>query len=187
MCGIDNKRVHIFKGDYKGKKILDRKGVNKITTFLLDHGVDADPERLITNQNKSFIGSVVLGMGFTFDDSVQADDDSEGIPSPISTMKKLISENNINEEVIFPYIGGEEVNNSSKHESHRYVIFFGDRSEDECRKTWPELMEIIEKKVKPARLKQKREIRSRYWGLWREHQPYITPLRKRENSCSFKS
>ena len=57
-----------------------------------------------------------------------------------------------NQEVIFPYIGGEEVNTSPTHAHHRYVINFGERSEEECRRRWPELMAIVEAKVKPERM-----------------------------------
>ncbi|MFM7634870.1 MAG: type IIL restriction-modification enzyme MmeI, partial [Cyanobacteriota bacterium] len=104
-------------------------------------------------------------MGFTFDDSRPADDESPGIPSPISMMERLIAENPKNGEVIFPYICGEEVNSSCTHARHRYVINYGERSEEECRREWPELIAIVEQKVKPGRLAQNREIRSRYW--WR--------------------
>ena len=69
-------------------------------------------------------------MGFTFDDSGLADDDTPGIPSPIATMDRLIAENPKNAEVIFPYIGGKEVNDSPTHSHHRYVINFGERSEE---------------------------------------------------------
>ena len=63
----------------------------------------------------------VLGMGFTFDDT-----DKKGIAMPIAEMRRLIEENSRNEEAIFPYIGGEEVNTSPTHAHHRYVINFHD-------------------------------------------------------------
>jgi len=109
------------------------------------------PKQLAANAEKSFQGSIVLGMGFTFDDTGKADDDSPGIPSPRSTMERLISENPKNAEAIFPYIGGEEVNSSPIHAHRRYVINFGERSEEECRLEWPELMAILERKAKPDR------------------------------------
>ena len=56
-------------------------------------------------------------MGFTFDDSVKSDIDTPGIPSPIDTMKSLTNDNDNNREVIFPYIGGKEVNSSPTHSS----------------------------------------------------------------------
>jgi hypothetical protein len=165
--------VHVLKGDYSGERTLDGRRVEMITAFLFDKGGHEDPKPLKANAGKSFVGSYVLGMGFTFDDSGEADDDTPGIPSTIATMERLIGENPKNAEVIFPYIGGKEVNDSPTHTHHRYVINFGDRTEEECRRQWPELLGIVEKKVKPSRLEQNREIRARYWWRFAETTPAL--------------
>ena len=60
-------------------------------------------------------------MGFTFDDT-----DKKGVANPLSEMKRLIEADPHNNDVIFPYIGGEEVNTSPTHAHHRYVINFAD-------------------------------------------------------------
>jgi hypothetical protein len=143
--------VHLCKGAYEGETKLDGRPVPQITAFLFDKGGHEDPKQLTANGGKSFVGSYVLGMGFTFDDSGEADDDTPGIPSPISTMERLIADNPQNAEVIFSYIGGKEVNDSPTHAHHRYVINFGDRTEEECRRQWPELLAIVERKVKGTR------------------------------------
>jgi hypothetical protein len=83
-------------------------------------------------------------------------------------MERLISENPKNAEVIFPYIGGKEVNDSPSHAHHRYVINFGDRSEEECRRGWPVMLSIIERKVKPDRMTNNREGYRRYWWQYAE-------------------
>jgi hypothetical protein len=160
--------VHLFKGAYGGAKLLEKRPVEQITAFLFANGGHEDPKQLAANAGKSFQGSIVLGMGFTFDDSGPADDDTPGIPSPIATMERLIAENAKNAEVIFPYIGGEEVNSSPTHAHHRYVINFGERGEEECRREWPELMEIVERKVKPDRMQNNREGYRRYWWQYAE-------------------
>ena len=147
--------VHVLKGRYQGERMLDGHRVEQITAFLFDKGGHEDPKPLKANAGKSFVGSYVLGMGFTFDDYGEADDDTPGIPSPIATMERLIEENPKNAEVIFPYIGGKEVNDSPIHAHHRYVISFGDRSEEECSSEWPEIMKILDKKVKPERTRKK--------------------------------
>jgi len=165
--------VHLLKGVYGGVKLLERRPVEQITAFLFANGGHDDPKQLAANAGKGFQGSIVLGMGFTFDDSGPADDDTPGIPSPIATMERLIAENPKNAEVIFPYIGGEEVNTSPTHAHHRYVINFGKRSEEECRREWPQLMGIVERKVKPGRLEQNREIRARYWWRFGETCPAL--------------
>ena len=147
--------VHLLKGTYAGERKLDKRPVPQITAFLFDKGGHEDPKPLAANAGKSFVGSYVLGMGFTFDDSGEADDDTPGIPLPIASMERLIAANPKNAEVIFPYIGGEEVNSRPTHAHHRYVIDFRDRNEEECRKEWPELMEMLERKVKPERTRKK--------------------------------
>jgi hypothetical protein len=145
--------------------ILDGKPVEKITAFLFHAGGNNDPQRLIANQDKSFQGSIVLGMGFTFDD---------GNPdaTPIAEMHRLIKQDPRNQERIFPFIGGEEVNSSPTHAHDRYVINFGEMSEEEARE-WPDLMSLVEEKVKPVRLKQNREIRARYWWRFGETTPAL--------------
>jgi hypothetical protein len=165
--------AHLHKGIYAGIKSLEGRPVQKITAFLFASGSHNDPKRLMSNADKSFKGSMVYGMGFTFDDSGQADDETPGIPSPIATMERLTTENPKNAEMIFPYIGGEEVNTSPTHAHHRHVINFGERSEEECREAWPELMAIVERKVKPGRLAQNREIRARYWWRFGETTPAL--------------
>ena len=139
--------VHIYKGEHEGPFLLDGRTAPAITAFLFHAGGHDSPATLRANAGKSFQGCVVVGMGFTFDDT-----DSKGVATPIAEMHRLIAENPGNAEVIFPYIGGEEVNTSPTHEHHRYVINFGDRSEDECRRNWPELIRIVEDKVKTERV-----------------------------------
>ena len=151
--------------NYQPKILLDGKPVEKITAFLFPKGGNENPKTLLANAGKSFQGSIVLGMGFTFDDT------NENATS-IATMHELIAKDPRNADRIFPYIGGEEVNSSPTHSHHRYVINFGDMSEDEARK-YSDLMSIVEEKVKPSRLKQNREIRSRYWWRFGENTPAL--------------
>src|SRR5271169_6252941 len=60
------------------------------------------------------------------------------IASPIGLMHELIRRNPRNAERIFPYIGGEEVNDDPTHSHHRYVINFEDfpRERDEAFRSW---------------------------------------------------
>ena len=108
-------------GRFPGSRVLDGAEVDAITAFLFHRGGHADPVRLQANAGKSFQGSIVLGMGFTFDDT-----DRKGVASPLAEMQRLIEADPRNREVIFPYIGGEEVNTSPTHAHHRYVINFRD-------------------------------------------------------------
>ncbi len=168
--------------------------VDRITAFLFHTGGDDDPLPLKANANKSFQGSIVLGMGFTFDDT-----DKTGVANPISVMHELIRKDPRNAERIFPYIGGEEVNDSPTHAHHRFVINFGqmplrrepleatwasadDRTREKWLRTgvvpldhldpvaadWPDLLAIVERKVKPQRDKDNRASYRNYWWQFAE-------------------
>ena len=156
--------VHIAKGPFSGTRYIDGRVADTITAFLFHRGGHDDPVRLAANAGKSFQGSIVLGMGFTFDDT-----DTKGVATPLAEMERLIAERPENADVIFPYIGGEEVNNSPTHTHHRYVINFGELDEDEIRRRWPELMAIAEDKVRPERADNKRKVRRDNW--WRFAEP----------------
>ena len=169
--------LHVAKGGYADSKVLDGTTVDTITAFLFHRGGHADPVRLEANAGKSFVGSIVLGMGFTFDDT-----DKKGIASPLAELNRLLKADPHNREAVFPYIGGEEVNTSSAHAHHRYVINFrnyplhraespvpwadmDEQERNECLRTgrvpddypgpvaadWPELLHIVETRVKGMR------------------------------------
>jgi hypothetical protein len=163
--------LHVAKGPPPGPRCLDEREVERITAFLFHRGGHDDPARLAANAGKSFQGSIVLGMGFTFDDT-----DAKGVATPIAEMRRLVEKDRRNREVIFPYIGGEEVNTSPTHAHHRYVINFGERSEEECRRRWPDLMAIVEAKVKPDRLalppknNWNRDVAKRWWQFGADRQ-----------------
>ena len=150
---------------YKPKFMLDGKEVEKITAFLFHAGGHEDPKPLVANAGKSFIGSYVLGMGFTFDDS-------NPDATSIEEMNCLIEKDPKNAERIFPYIGGEEVNSSPTHSHHRYVINFGGMTEDEAGQ-YPDLMQIVEEKVKPERLKVKDKGAKEKWWLFIRTRPEL--------------
>ena len=143
--------VHVANGEFPGHKTIDGKRAETITAFLFHRGVHADPVPLAANAGKSFQGNIVLGIGFTFDDT-----DKTGIASPLTDMRRLVDTNPRNREAILPYIGGAEVNSSPTHTHHRYVINFGERSESECRRRWPDLMTIVNDRVKPVRITDNR-------------------------------
>ncbi len=169
--------VHVAKGGFHGTRRLDGSDVEDITAFLFHRGRHGDPARLEANAGKSFQGSIVLGMGFTFDDT-----DKKGVATSLAEMERLIEENPRNHEVIFPYIGGQEVNTSPRHAHHRYVINFRDwplrredlgstwKDADETQRRewlrsgivpldysdpvaadWPEILEIVTLRVKGTR------------------------------------
>jgi hypothetical protein len=197
--------VWIAKGNIAEPFDLDGQPVAIITAHLFHDGGHENPAVLEVNSGKSFIGSFILGMGFTFDDS-----DKKGIANPIDEMKRLIAKDQRNAERIFPYLGGEEMNDSPTHAHHRYVISFADfplRREafsgkswlqaDEKQRTswlrtgivpgdypepvaadWPDLLRIVEEKVKEERAKKAAEIRAYpWWRFWRSRGELATATR----------
>ncbi|ABA20950.1 conserved hypothetical protein [Trichormus variabilis ATCC 29413] len=179
--------VNIQKGIYVGKKILNGIEVPLISAFLFHTGGNEAPQTLIANANKSFIGSDLQGMGFTFDDT-------KSDTTSIAEMHRLTTKNPKNAEVIFPYIGGSEINTRPTHDYHRYVINFGDMDEEKAWE-WEELMKILEEKVRPERLRKAKELAQYpWWRFWRTRQKLydaITSLERvlvcsRVNpNCSF--
>lgn len=155
--------VQVSNGPLHGPFDLDGKAAERITAYLFHAGGHDDPVRLKANEGKNFTGVSIYGGGFTFDDT-----DRDGVANPISLMHELIRKDKRNADRIFPYIGGEEVNDSPTHAHHRYVISFGDMSEAEARQ-WPVLMRIIEEKVKPERTTSinKDVAKWPWWQFWR--------------------
>ena len=189
--------VHVHKGLFSGAKHLDEAAPETITAFLFHRGGHDDPARLAANASKSFVGSYVLGMGFTFDDT-----DRKGVATPLAEMRRLLAANPRNREAIFPYIGGEEVNTRPTHEYHRYVIDFRDyplrredlgerwaEADDYQRRAWrrrgivpldypepvaadwPDLLEIVRERVKPERDVQNRKALRERWWQYAEKRP----------------
>ena len=189
--------VHVHKGPFSGAKHLDDDETETITAFLFHRGGHDDPARLAANAGKSFVGSYVLGMGFTFDDT-----DRKGVATPLAEMRRLLAANPRNREAIFPYIGGEEVNTSPTHAHHRYVINFrdyplrredlharwADADEDQRRAwrrrgivpldypepvaaDWPELLGIVRERAKPERDVQNRKALRERWWQYAEKRP----------------
>ncbi|MGZ2505208.1 hypothetical protein EHI47_31655 [Rhizobium leguminosarum] len=194
--------VHIVKGAAEAP-VLDTRPVRRISAYLVEGDLDTSPVALAANSGKAFVGSYVLGMGFTFDDAAAGKGEAESL----ETMRSLIAKDPRNAERIFPYIGGDEVNNSPTHAHHRYVIDFFDRplrrdpkllswflseGTEECEKRrrewlregvvpidypdevaedWPDLLEIVRRRVKPERDVQKRDALRERWWQYAEKRP----------------
>jgi hypothetical protein len=155
--------VHAAKGEALSP-VLDTRQVRRISAYLVEGDLDTSPVALAANSGKAFVGSYVLGMGFTFDEKGAA----KGTASSLADMQALIARNQRNAERIFPYIGGEEINGDPRHAHRRFAIDFGDMEEAEVRSRYPDLLEIIERLVKPDRLEDNRESYRRNWWRYAE-------------------
>jgi len=153
--------VHQSKGPIATPPLLNGKVVPTITAYLFHKGGHDNPTTLSANSALSFQGCIPLGMGFTFDDNAEA-------ASPISLMNELLRRNPRCADRVFPFIGWEEVANSPQHLHDRYIINFGSMTIEEAGQ-WPELLSIVEQRVKPERLKQKDPGGREFW--WRFLRP----------------
>jgi hypothetical protein len=136
--------IHISKGPIDPPYILNGVEVSFITAYLFHAGGNDDPIKLQSNEDCSFEGAKVYGMGFTFDDT-----DTKGIANPVSEMHRLLAKETRNGERIFPYIGGEEINDNPTHAYHRYVINFED---------WPLRREDGDERWVTATEKRRKEL-----------------------------
>src|SRR5579864_2159475 len=154
--------IHVCKGKVEPPLVLNGRRVTVITAYLFHTGTNEDPAILACNARLSFQGSKPVGMGFSF-----ADKDKKEVASPLRVMHDLIKKDPRNGERIFPYIGGDEVNESPTHAHSRYIINFEEISEQEAR-LWPDLMAIVEERVKPERFRQSdKALQARWWQFER--------------------
>ncbi|MGA2498245.1 MAG: DNA methyltransferase, partial [Tepidisphaeraceae bacterium] len=152
--------VDVWKGRYTGPRRLDDRPVRFISAFLFHGGTHDDPLPLAANRNRSFIGCDIKGQGFLFDDT-------DPNATPVSRMRALVAQENTNAECILPYIGGEELNTSPTQTHSRWVICFGEMTEQEIHR-WPALRSIVEEKVRPDRLTKSPDLASwPWWQFWR--------------------
>ena len=116
---------------------------------------------LQSNKGKSFQGSIVLGKGFILTSE-------EALA--------LINKDPRNKEVLFPYLNGDDLNNSPTQEPSRWVINFFDWSEEKAR-SYPDCFDIVERLVKPERLIQKdKGGKEKWWQFLRPRKELYTTI-----------
>jgi hypothetical protein len=169
--------IHICKGFLKGPFELDGREVAQITAYLFYDGGHESPAILSANAGKMYQGCVLIGKGFTFDDS-----DSSGVASPIAEMRRLIAKDAINADRIFPFLGGEEINESPTLINSRYVINFEDVSLEKAGE-WPDLLAVVRAKVKPERDLNRRACYRDNWWRFGERQQSLADALRQSDYC----
>ncbi len=161
VAAVEVALVTITKQPWKGKFYLGTKEVKTITPYLDDAETLGNPFPLKQNEGKSFQGSIVLGKGFVLEPH-EAD--------------ALIAKDPKNKDVLFPYLNGDDLNNSPEQKPSRWVINFFDWSEEKA-KTYPDCYKIIERLVMPERLgydekknSWNKSVKEKWWlfGAWRK-------------------
>jgi hypothetical protein len=116
--------------------ILDGQPV-KFISSRLDDEPEAEPKRLPQNEGRAFQGDIVRGKGFVLEPE---------------EAEELLTKNPRNADCLFPYLNGEDLNSHPEQKPSRYVICFHDWDLERA-KQYPDLLRIVEEKVKPKREK----------------------------------
>lgn len=136
---------------WHGQIELDDRGVAGIDEMLYPASrSNWRKQQLAANKDQSFQGSIVLGLGFTM--------------SP-EEAQALIEKDPRNEEVLFPYLNGLNLNQHPAHTASRWVINFFDWSEEQAR-SYSHCFAIVEEHVKPDRMSKKGkpyELARKFW------------------------
>ncbi len=171
--------VWLRKSNWQGEFILDEKPVDGITAFLTNPGkTSGNPNQLAANQNKSFQGSIVLGMGFVL--------------TP-EEAQVLIEKDAKNKEVLFPYLNGQDLNTNPDQSPSRWVINFKDwpldAEHDDPKNPkgrpyasdYPDCLAIVEEKVKPERLNNNdKGAKDLWWRFLRPRSELYSAIAKME-------
>lgn len=151
-AAVVTSRVHIKKGVWLGSVTLSGKCVNYISAFLSDVQ-EWSLKPLHANANLAFEGSYTFGDGFTL--------------SAEEAQQMIVSDKR-NEDVLYPYINGKELNTDPKQLPGRWVINFFDWPEAKAKEYAIPFKKILED-VRPERANVKnKEVRKYPWWLhWR--------------------
>jgi hypothetical protein len=153
--------VHVRKGNARGA-ILDGKNVRRISAYLVEGDLDVSPARLVANTLTAFKGTEIGGIGFTFDDISK---DTRAIR--IAEFERLVRTFPAYANRIPPFIGGEEINSESVLRGYRRVIDLSGLTETDARQNYPELLALVEQRVRPDRIAKPDGSASRNWWLFR--------------------
>ncbi len=149
--------VHLINGTYLGERFLNGARTNNITSHLDNQEQTSEPKKLIANDNKSFLGSSVVGIGFV----VEPD-----------KAKDLITRNPKIADVLFPYLIGQDLNSNYDQSPSRWIINFSDWTLEDCQK-YPECLDIVKAEVYPARMLANRKAHKERWWQYGDRRPEL--------------
>lgn len=125
------------------------------------------PTALLENKRLARRGADVFGAGFILSNE---DRNSWAGNSPE------------NLRVTQPYLTGEDFNNSPILEPSRFIINFGEMSEEEAAR-FPEAFERVRRLVRPARASIKQRDRRELWWLYATRAPEVTRYLQAHTRC----
>jgi type I restriction-modification system DNA methylase subunit len=134
QAAVDVSLISIYYGKWLNKFFFNGQAVDGISSYL-DTGENISPLTLTENSDIIFQGSIILGDGFVLNEK---------------EVERILAISDIYNEVVFPYINGDDVVNSPSQGPSRHVINFWDYDEEKA-KSYKECYNVIEEKVKPER------------------------------------
>lgn len=162
LAAVEVSLITLFKGAWGGMYFLNGKETNQISPFLDEAENTGTPFPLSLNDGKSYQGSIILGMGFVLEPE-EAD--------------RLSKQNPKNQEVIFPYLNGDDLNSNPLQKPTRKVINFFDWSYDKASE-YRETFYLLEEKVKPERWKKNEDEKYPFWFHWRPRNEMYREINK---------
>jgi hypothetical protein len=117
------------------KPILDGAPVPFISSRI-DADPEAEPKPLKQNEGRGFMGDNLHGIGFVL--------------TP-EEAQFLLTKDPRNKECLFPFLNGEDLNSHPEQQPSRWVICFHDWKLEQAQQ-YPDLLRIVEERVKPERL-----------------------------------
>jgi len=159
--------VAIHKGPWNRQRSLDGRGVDVINAFFEDSATSEAPVRLSANAGRLFQGSISLGEGFLLTHN-EADYLRHADPR--------------NNEVVFPVINGQEINNEPDQKPGRWIINFHDWSIEHAA-TYSAPFEIVERLVKPVRAANNRALYRDVWWIYAERRPGLISAARPLSQC----
>ncbi len=146
--------INIAKGNSNSQCQLNGVRVEFISASLDDYVDLGNPYRLAENMWICFMGTIVNGAGF-----ILTKDEA----------RELISNNPQNQDVLFPYMIGRDLNAVPDQTPTRWIINFFDWSFEKAQ-NYPECLAIVTTRVKPARdeiVAKGRQVHEYdYWKYW---------------------
>jgi hypothetical protein len=152
--------VHVCKGEFGECRFIDDAKTDYISSTLDSTKDIGTPKLLSANTKLSFQGSIALGEGFILE---------------YRDAENLIANDSRNQEVILPYMNGEDLTTNPDQSPSRFAIYFYDWSLEQA-ENFPECLNILRERVYPERQKNKDKQRREIW--WRFTRPTIGLYKK---------
>ncbi|UAM98011.1 N-6 DNA methylase [Polaribacter litorisediminis] len=141
LAAVEVALVTIFKGKWIKTLVLDQKKVEYITTYLDNQEFLGEPYSLVSNTNKSFQGSIILGKGFVIEKE---------------KANRIINSNSKYKNVLYPFLNGQDLNNTIDQKAKRWVINFFDWKKEKAEK-YEQCFDMVEDTVLKERIASNRK------------------------------